>query len=320
MLLTQPQRSPSHNKVNELMKTTLYFTLTLFTILTLTFVPNIFAQDDSSEYVVRVIYVQSNYIEPQEDSVNTLKAMVKDIQTFYADEMERYGYGRKTFQLETDAADNVIVHHLKGNFPYDENTRDKISERLDLSQKIIYLIWVDRYDPNKGASSGGGVGIGESVRGTAWVFPLNFDSGDGNLYKRVWGTIAHEIGHAFGLPHNFRSETYIMSYGGLQVSELSSCAAKWLDTQKYFNAIDSTVNDNTEIQMLPPALAEPPATIRLKFEISDPDGLHQVILYAHRGIGLVECKQLSGYNRTVEFITNEFYSENKNHIRLAGYG
>ncbi|MDE0316756.1 MAG: leucine-rich repeat domain-containing protein [Candidatus Poribacteria bacterium] len=297
------------------MKTTLYFTLTLITFGTLAFVPNAFAQDDSPEYVVRVIYVQLNDVEPQEDSVNTLKAMIKDIQTFYADEMERHGYGRKTFRLETDAADNVIVHHLKGNFPYDGNTRDKISERLDLSQKIIYLIWVDRYDPNKEASSGGGVGAGESVRGTAWVFPLNFDSGVGNLYRVVWETIAHEIGHAFGLPHDFRSHTYIMSYGGRR-SELSSCAAKWLDTQKYFNPIDSTVNDNTEIQMLPPTLDEPPATIRFKFEISDPDGLHRVILYAHSGIGLIECKQLSGYNSTVEFITNEIYSEDKTYYRL----
>ncbi len=59
--------------------------------------------------------------------------------------------------------------------------------------------------------------------------------------------------------------------------------------------------------MLPPTFVEPPATIHLKFEISDPDGLHQATLYAHTGIGLVECKQLSGYSSTVEFITNEFY-------------
>ena len=90
------------------MKTIRHFTLTLLTFVTLAFVPNSFAQ----EYVVRVIYFHPNDIEPQEDSVNTLKAMVKDVQTFYADEMERHGYGRKTFRLETDAAGDVVVHYL----------------------------------------------------------------------------------------------------------------------------------------------------------------------------------------------------------------
>ena len=38
------------------MKTTLYFTLTLLIFAVLAFVPNSFAQDDSSEYIVRAIY------------------------------------------------------------------------------------------------------------------------------------------------------------------------------------------------------------------------------------------------------------------------
>ncbi len=300
------------------MKTTLCFTLTLITFITLTFVPNSFAQDNSPEYIVRVIYFHPNDIEPQEDSVNTLKAMMKDIQTFFADEMERHGYGRKTFRLETDESENVMLHYMKGNFDhanYDQTIAvNEIRGRLDFSQKNIYLIWVDRYAPDEHRSSGGGIGSGETVRGSAWVFPLNFDS---ELYRGVWATITHEIGHAFGLQHDFRSDTYILSYGDVdRRSELSSCAAKWLDVHKYFNPNSSAVNDNTVVQMLPPSLAEPPATFRFKFEISDSDGLHQVMLYAHKGIGLIECKELSGKSSTVEFITDKFYSITTNNYGL----
>ena len=291
------------------MKTTLHFTLTLIIFATLAFVPNSFAQ----EYIVRVIYFHPNDIEPQEDSVNTLKTMVKDIQTFYADEMERHGYGRKTFRLETDANDDVILHHIKGNFDhtrYNEKSmsRNEIRGRLDFSKKIIYLIWVDRYDSSEWSGDVGGSASGvSSERGSAWVFPSNFDSGV--RYRDAWETIAHEIGHAFGLAHDFRNNTYIMSYGPGDRNELSSCTAKWLDAYKYFNDTVTPINDNTSVQMLPPSSADALA-IRLRFNISDTDGLRQVIFDARGDDGVVECKELSGHSSTVEFITNAFDSGN----------
>ncbi|MDE0484096.1 MAG: leucine-rich repeat domain-containing protein [Candidatus Poribacteria bacterium] len=288
------------------MKATLYFTLTLLTFVTLVFVPNSFAQ----EYVVRVIYFYPNDIEPQEDSVNTLKAMIKDIQKFYADEMERHGYGRKTFRLETDENENVMLHYMKGNFDhtrYNEKSRSRneIRDRLDSSKEIIYLIWVDRYAPGGRVGDVGGSGSGTSARGSAWIFPSNFDSGV--RYRDAWETMAHEIGHAFGLGHDYRKNAYIMSYGPGKRNELSPCTAKWLDAHKYFNDTVTSINDNTSIQMLPPNPAESLA-IRFRFNISDTDGLHQVIFDARGDYGLVECKELSGHSSTVEFITNMFDS------------
>lgn len=290
------------------MKTTLCFTLILLTFVMVTFVPSSLAQ----EYVVRVVYFYPNDIEPQEDSVNTLKTIIKDVQTFYADEMERHGYGRKTFRLETDANDNVMLHYMKGNFDhtrYNEKSmsRNEIRDRLDFSKKIIYLIWVDRYDSSGRAADVGGTGSGVSERGSAWVFPSNFDSGV--RYRDAWEAIAHEIGHAFGLAHDFRNSIYIMSYGPGNRNELSPCTTKWLDAHKYFNDTATPINDNTSVQMLLTNPAESLA-IRLRFNISDTDGLHQVIFDAQGDDGLVECKELSGYSSTVEFITNAFDSGN----------
>lgn len=41
---------------------------------------------------------------------------MKDIQQFYADQMEFHGFGRKTFKLETDTDGKVVVHHMNGRF------------------------------------------------------------------------------------------------------------------------------------------------------------------------------------------------------------
>lgn len=298
------------------MKTTRYFTLILLAFVILAFVPNTFAQ--GTDYTVRVIYFHPNDIEPQEDSVNTLRTIIKDVQTFYANEMERHGYGRKTFRLETDANDDVILHHMKGNFDhtrYNDKSmsRNEIRDRLDFEKKIIYLIWVDRYDSSERAGDVGGSGSGVSERGSAWVYPTNFDSGV--RYRDAWETIAHEIGHAFGLKHDFRNPAYIMSYGPGDRNELSSCTAKWLETHKYFNDTVTPINNNTSVQMLPPSLSEPLA-IRLRFDISDADGLHQLIFDARGDDGLVECKKLSGYSSSVEFVTNAFDSGNTSKYSL----
>ena len=107
-----------------------------------------------------------------------------------------------------------------------------------------------------------------------------------------------------------------MSYGGPHSCELSPCHAEWLDAHRYFNAAQtSTHNTETMIEMLPPEIS-PPYAIRLRFQINDPDGLHQVQLltpateiYEGRGDPkLLDCKSLSGNSNTVEFITTELTS------------
>ena len=86
------------------MKTILFFTLTLLTFVTLAFVPNSFAQDDSPEYVVRVIYFLPNDRQPDPDIDTKLDKLIKGVQQFYADQMEVHGFKRKTFRFEADDA------------------------------------------------------------------------------------------------------------------------------------------------------------------------------------------------------------------------
>ncbi len=308
------------------MKTTPYFILTLLTFTMLAFLPNSFAQDDTSEYVVRVIYFYPNDIEPQESVPATLSSLVKDVQKFFADEMERHGFDRKTFKLETDENDQLIVQQVIGKFDnthyythyYGDPSRygaaeTEINDKIDRSKNVIYLSWIDLYNPNTVEFQISGIGSGSSSKGRVLLRSTNFDFANieripQNHYIRAWTVIFHELGHAFGLNHDFRNDVYIMSYGAAP-DQLSYCAAKWLRTHRYFNTNETAINDNTMIKMLTPEVNSTQISIRLKFEIADPDGLHHAMLITQAAQGLIDCKELSGYSSTVEFVTTNITAD-----------
>ena len=110
----------------------------------LTLVPNSFAQDSLPEYVVRQIYFHPRDRPPSQDMGAKLDMLVKDVQQFYADEMERHGFGRKTFRFETDALGKRMRHFVKGKFRAIEYSMDKIgkahqeiNQHFDLFTRII---------------------------------------------------------------------------------------------------------------------------------------------------------------------------------------
>lgn len=306
---------------NELMKTTLCLTFTLFALVTLMFVPNSFAQDESPEYVIRQIYFHPSDLVPLKNIDTTLDKWVDDVQQFFADEMERHGYGRKTFQLETDAQGNPVRHYVKGKFTnehYRNNpigkANEEISEQFDRSEHFIYLNFI-KFNYNQDFSQVGGNAGGDPFKGTANITLVDFnDNAPRHLYTRAWTTIAHELGHAFGLPHDFRDDRYIMSYGlNSGIDQLSSGAAEWLDAHRYFNTIHNSIDQRPTIRMLEPSFVSSPNTIRLRFEITHSTELHQARLLTNSlsrpgnphfdEITVSDCKSLNGNNTTIEFVT-----------------
>jgi len=258
-----------------------------------------------------VIYFTSNDRSPEQNIDTKLDKLIKDVQKFYADEMERHGFGRKTFRIETGVDGNVVVHRVNGQFNsshYDvgndihtvtNKVISEVHERFERQRKVDFVV----------ADVGnalGGVGSGDSHSGLAFM-TANSDYYDTSTY--FFYLAAHELAHAFGLDHDFRNGAHILSYSTRVVVQLAACTAEWLDVHRYFNTTQNSIDTPATVEMLPP-LKYPPNAIRLRFKLNDTDGLHQVqlkgpaVLYS--GIGLIACKKVSGTSKTVEFVTTEF--------------
>ena len=305
------------------MKTKLLLLLFLFIFTTLPFLPNSFAQITASDNRVRLIYFVPRQRQPQQDIDTKLDALIKNVQVFFADEMERHGFGRKTFEYEMDRDGNAVVHHVNGRYldaHYHHHTENEVnaevSQQFDFS-KNVYLMVVDISTEfidgvcGKGGEAWNGVG---DWGGRAYI-PASGDCLDANFGIEL---TAHELGHAFGVFHDFSSDAYIMSYGVNRV-ELARCTAEWLDAHRYFNSRQTPTNRNeTDIQMLPPLLSSPYA-VRLRFTVSDPDGLQRAQLltpatskYEAPGqLKILGCKKLEGERQTVEFVTTKLTTQSE---------
>ena len=128
---------------------------------------------------------------------------------------------------------------------------------------------------------------------------------------------AHELGHSFGLQHDFRSNSYIMSYGPRNVYGLSQCAAKWLDVHNAFNPSRDAPGytyQSVSIASLPPSRASSSNVIHVRFKVGDRDGIQQVQLLTPTGdsYSLLACKGLNGNSSDiVEFAIPHLGLENK---------
>ena len=278
--------------------------------------------------MVRLIYFLPKSRQPQPDIDEKLDALIRDVQEFYADEMKHHGLGRKTFTFETNKAGKALVHHVDGQFTdsyYQEQTFVKVREELDdqfHTPQHIYLIAIDisseRLDLRAcGEAKRVWAGGGEEI-----IIPASGDCFNVSV-------IAHELGHGFGLRHDFRNDSYIMSYGS-NPDKISKCTAAWLDVNRFFNNSQnafnksSRINIGTTIQMLPP-LETPPNAIRLRFKVNDSDGLHQAQLIIPTTakdplegsrIKLHSCESLNGKSNILEFITTELTLNPATEVRL----
>ena len=279
------------------MKTSQGFMTALLTLVALTFLSSSFAQETSPQFVVRIIYFIPNDREPRQNMDTQLVGLIQLAQEYFADLMENQGFSRKTFRVESDSAGKVVVHHVRGRFndAYYQNPSsgswivwEEIEEQFDTSSNI-YLLVLELSSENliqAGGAGAAGIGTGNSLSGMALVTASD--------------TIIaiHELGHAFGLHHDLRSEA-------------DFCYAEWLDVHRYFNTSQNAFNEDTSVQMLTPSLGVPPYGIHIRFEVTDADGLHQAQLFKPFGYpSVIACKKLNGKNTTVEFLTTQLIGGN----------
>ena len=285
------------------MKTTLFFLLIL--ICGMVVFPHITLAQDTRP-IVRIIYFLPKDRTPQPDIPAKLDAQLKDVQEYYADQMEGHGFGRKTFQLETDALGKAVVHRVNGKFEGQHylnethvSVNEEVAERFDLSENIYYIV-VDNELVNNSC------GVGHPYNHVHVAATDNCMTGEYGFT-----VAAHELGHAFGLEHDFRGNSYLMSYSGIS-DGISQCSAEWLSVHRAFNIDQTAFNELTTAKMLSLNLEAPPNAIRFRFEVTDPDGIHQIQLltptvYTKAALGFPEmlaCEEVNGStSSTVEFVT-----------------
>ena len=238
---------------------------------------------------VRMIYFLPNDRPYHAEMVQNMKDQILKVQTFYAEQMESHGYGRRTFRVETDAQGEPVVHRVDGQQPNSDyqkgNDGDWFSEieqaGFDTTANV-YLIAMDLINDDGGF--GGRKGKNSGVAG---------------LWGNVWFTVAaHELGHAFGLQHDFRDGTYIMSYGPRSSDRLSQCHAEYLSVHPYFNSDTPVDEGNTPtIKLISPRIYSPGAgSVPVRIEVGDFDGLHQVILHAAQPDNRWSVKSCRGFS------------------------
>ena len=244
---------------------------------------------------VRAIHFLPNDRSYRAEVVQEIKDTIRTVQTFYAEQMAAHGYGRLTFRFETDPHGDPMVHRVDGTHPMSYYTDPSYSggfEELfgdgDI-YKNIYLVFIDsdQFVQARGGRRGkeGGMGYFSVTTG--------------------WRIIAHELGHAFGLQHDFRDDAYLMSYG----QRLSSCHAEYLSVHPYFNSDILIKRDRgPTIELISPRIYPADSkTVPVQLKLADSDGLHQVFLFViwppplsfEEYPGVIACRSLEGEEDTI---------------------
>ena len=248
---------------------------------------------------VRMIYFLPNDRPFRAEVVQRMKDEIRNIQTFYAEQMEAHGYGNKTFRFETAPQGEPMVHRVEGQHPnshYDNNPNSDLFSEIqqagfDYPANVYFIVEDVGSNTILGA---GGVGTRLGKNGGYALVPGGFG----------FGTAAHEIGHAFGLFHDFRDGAYITSYGP-GMNQLSVCHAEYLSVHPYFNP-DTSIEEGPPptIELISsPQYPAGSKSVPIRLKVKDSAGLHQVLLSTaappYNFESVKACRRLDGEREAV---------------------
>ncbi len=263
-----------------------------------------FSLNTGDPRTVRVIYFVPNDRSFSITVEDSIKRAVRQVRTFFADQMKAHGFGLNAIDIDTGDDRDPLIHRVTGQHPndhYADNMHSAVFSEIRQDYDTwanIYIAFIDnsrRFTPRGGRN--GKTGGEASMR-------VDFD----------WQTVAHELGHGFGLHHDFRNYSYVMSYGSEPIS-LSLCNAQFLSVHPYFNpgiATESTAGPAVELissRKFPPNEED----INVQFKVADTDGLHQLILFTmtpliNWGGGFPEVKAWRGMAKEADAVIDFQYA------------
>jgi len=181
---------------------------------------------------IRIVYFVTSDRVPIAGFQERLDRVMTEVQRFYRQGMQAASYGPKTFGLDRDEQGRLRIDVVSGKHPmrsYGRNDSRRVREEVKTAlaargidvdrQTIVIFQTLLAWENGRAIEIGPYVGGGDQRAGTAWVYdderldPRLLSSREpGGYYGRPCsvgefnshyvGGVAHELGHAFGLPHD----------------------------------------------------------------------------------------------------------------------
>ncbi|MYB65015.1 hypothetical protein F4X73_10025 [Candidatus Poribacteria bacterium] len=265
----------------------------------------------SIQDVVVPIYFLPTDVQPQADMPERIDKVLKDVQTFFADEMDRHGLARKTFNFKKNTNGTAKVFLFEGKTSYRYYNEDssqileEIEQRFELSNNLYFVILeksIEKKSKNKETDD---KEIDEKKSDEKEITAADVEklikgmqksskrmrelslSLRGIMFREKGGhvivktpinrfathTLAQKFGKQFGLHRDYRDPSYLMS-DSRESKHLSKDSALWLDSSRFFNS-EQVFFDKKTIIKKPSRFRD-----KLRFEIEDADGISQVRLLA----------------------------------------
>ena len=259
-------------------------TLFLFILATLlTLLGFVLATD--AQFVVKTIYFQ-----PQDtpDKTAEILKMMDAVHIFFGKEMQRNGFGLKTFHIEKDTNNQIVVHTVKGKHPAAnyivDNVYEAIKPELPNRFKVLNNIHIffigGMLRLNNGALGYGVSTFGNQIGGYAIIPANHFD----------FQTVIHEVAHTFGLQHNLDPVTdFVM---GLDAGHagFAEYEARWLDKNHYFNDNHPIINAVPQVIRTHPirVIDIEKHTIEIKVDVQSINGIHQAEIARYEDGGILD--------------------------------
>lgn len=283
----------------------------------------------ADKFIVRVIYFKPQGTDP----VNHEKynKIIKDIHEFFRTEMIRLGYGDKTFRIETDDNDDVIIHTVNGRHAGEHYTGEifnayyqKISKEIPFAinnttnrkqQDNIYIIIVGGVEiVNDGLGSPWGGGWTFSVAtGGSVAINENFEK----FYPHhLSSIIAHELAHSFGLFHNIFDDSLMGSlpFGG--PSYITDFEARLLNKHHLFSDVHVL---NTHPEIIGNLSSQAIGMDFVRFEIQVKGNADLYHCQVHEGQNYVGSDSLEGRNDVVQVDVPRNFIANGNNLYFTIY-
>ena len=277
------------------------------------FKPNISELVTTSFDVIKIMYIIGPGENPQNGISSKLDRMIREVQKYYADEMERHGFGRKTFTFETDENGKAKIYLIKAeqtkNLDFsnvtwlagsnDYNSFFNFSRQNNFAgyryNTFEYYPWIRGTTSNKiRGKKIEGVNYGQLIYASART--VNHD------------TVAYELlRSAFNLP-NVDRKLVPNFLTRINAMKLSKCEVEWLDRSRFLNPNQPFFDKRPKIEMKVSQVDTSDSRL-FQFSIADMDGIHQVQLFVPIDIKnqrwrkkFYECQALEGKDKaTVEF-------------------